>query len=96
MYLAVKDVYPIPDFRLILTFSNGEKRLFDMNPYLNLPVFQELKNVADFNSVRVNFDTISWMNGADFDPEVLYNESVLTEIDFACDPESNYGINNDT
>jgi hypothetical protein len=96
MYLAIKDVRPIPDFRLILTFSNGERRTFDMNPYLNLAVFQELNDIALFNKVRVSFDTIAWDNGADFDPEVLYTESVFTDIDFACDPESSYEINNET
>ena len=33
MYVAVKEVKPIGNYNLILTFSNGEKRQFDMNPY---------------------------------------------------------------
>jgi len=35
-----------------------------------------------FNSVRVYFDTISWANEADLDPEILYpNSLVLKESD---------------
>ncbi len=29
-----------------------------------------------FNTVTVEFDSISWNNGADLDPEVLYEDSL--------------------
>ena len=73
--LAIKNVQPLPNYNLILTFENGEKRQFDMNPYLNQGVFKELKDVSKFNSVHVSFDTIEWENEVDFDPEVLYQYS---------------------
>lgn len=77
MYLAVTNVFPIKDYNLILTFGNGEKRRFDMKPYLNRGIFRELKDIDMFNSVRVCFDTIEWANEADLDPETLYQSSVL-------------------
>jgi hypothetical protein len=61
MYLAVKDVVPVKDYQLILTFENGEKRKFDMRPYLN--------------TVHLSFDTVEWNNEADLDPEDLYKYS---------------------
>ena len=73
MYVAVKEVKPIGNYNLILTFSNGEKRQFDMNPYLDKGIFQEL---SIFNTVRVSFDTTYWENEANLDPEVLYKVSV--------------------
>jgi len=76
MYLAVKTVKPINNYNLILTFDNGEKRQFDMKPYLNKGIFQELKDISKFNTVRVSFDTIEWDNEADLDPEILYENSV--------------------
>jgi len=76
MYLAVKGVKPINNYNLILTFSNGEKRQFDMNPYLDKGIFQELRDVSKFNTVRLSFDTIEWDNEADLDPEILYKYSV--------------------
>jgi hypothetical protein len=76
MYLSIKKVTPISDYKLILTFENGEKRLFDMNPFLNSGLFQELKQVSKFNKVKVSFDTVEWENEADLDPEVLYEYSV--------------------
>ena len=75
MYFAVKNVQPTDNYHLILTFENGDKRLFDMNPYLNIGIFQELKDKAQFKKVKVSFDSIKWENEADFDPEVLYQNS---------------------
>ena len=79
MYLAVKDVKPRQDYKLILTFENGEKRLFDMSPYLDLGIFKELRDENMFNTVRVGFDAIEWANEADFDPEVLYEQGLKIE-----------------
>ncbi len=76
MYLAITSVIPINDYNLILTFENGEKRQFDMNPFLDKGIFKELRNIAKFNSVRISFDTIQWDNEADLDPETLYLDSV--------------------
>ena len=75
MYLSVKEVKPSSDYLLHLTFENGEKRIFDMKPYLNKGIFTELKDISLFNTVKVSFDTIEWDNEADFDPEFLYKES---------------------
>jgi hypothetical protein len=76
MYFAIIDVKPQADYLLILTFKNGEKRQFDMKPYLETGIFQELKNVKLFNTVKTSFDSIEWDNEADFDPEVLYQQSI--------------------
>ena len=76
MYLAVKSVEPTSNYNLILTFENGEKRLFDMNPFLSKGIFQELKDISKFNSVKISFDTVEWDNEADLDPEILYSNSV--------------------
>lgn len=79
MYLAVKNVKPICNYNLILTFENGERRQFDMNPFLNIGIFKELRDVSKFNSVKVSFDTIEWDNEADLDPEILYHSSIKIE-----------------
>ena len=71
-YLTVKKVKALDDFKLLLTFSNAETRVFDMSPYLNKGMFRELKNISLFTSVHISFDTIEWDNGADFDPEDLF------------------------
>lgn len=77
MYPAVKEVTPDVDDTLLLTFDNGDKRRFDMKPYMDTDIFRELKDVSKFNTVHICFDTIEWENEADFDPEVLYSGSEL-------------------
>jgi hypothetical protein len=79
MYLAVKSVKPLPNYKLLLTFENDETRLFDMNPYLDKGIFKELKDSSLFYTVKVNFDSVEWANEADLDPEFLYEESVKYE-----------------
>ncbi len=76
MYLAVTDVKPLSDYQLFVTFENGEKRLFDMKPYLDKGIYKELKDERIFKTVRVSFDSIEWCNQADIDPEFLYEKSV--------------------
>ena len=76
MYLAVIDVKSIENYKLILTFENSEKRVFDVSKYLEIGKFRELKDKKIFNSVKVSFDSIEWSNFLDLDPELLYRESI--------------------
>lgn len=75
MYLSVIKVKPLERFKLLLTFENKEKRIFDMSPYLKVGKFSELKDTSLFNTVQVKFDSIEWNNKLDLDPEVLYQKS---------------------
>jgi len=60
---------------LMLSFSNGERRRFDLSPYLHYPVFQSLASDAVFKLVQVNHGTVCWPQDIDFDPDTLYLES---------------------
>jgi len=80
MYLSVKEVKTLNEYKLLLTFENGEIRLFDMSPYLEKGIFRELKDLSLFKSARVSFDTVEWENEADIDPETLYEDSVPYNI----------------
>jgi hypothetical protein len=71
----VTEVKPLIDFKLELTFSNGEKRVFDMKPFLNTGQFIQLKNEAMFASVVCTMGSIQWQNGLDLCPDMLYEDS---------------------
>jgi len=58
-------------------FKYGERKVYDMKPHLNGPLFGSLNDINLFNKVCVRFDTIEWENGAYIDPEVLYREGEL-------------------
>ena len=75
MYIPVKSVRPLSEYQLLLTFENGEKKIFDMKPYLDKGIYKELKDENKFKTVRISFDSIEWCNKADIDPEFLYEKS---------------------
>jgi hypothetical protein len=76
MYAKVTAVEATDDHKLILTFDNLERRLFDIKPYLTVGRFAELRDVKLFRQVGISFDTVAWENGLDLDPEFLYATSI--------------------
>jgi hypothetical protein len=85
-----------PDYQVELLFDNGEKRLFDMRPYLDCGIFAELKDRKLFETVRVSFDAVEWKNGADLCPEVLYEKSrPADQTMIAAEEPGIYGRKND-
>ncbi|MGB0387689.1 MAG: DUF2442 domain-containing protein [Ardenticatenaceae bacterium] len=71
----VTEVKPNADYTLILTFTNGEVKVFDVTPYLDIGIFRELKSKRYFNAVRPFLGSIQWPNGQDFCPDTLYLNS---------------------
>jgi hypothetical protein len=74
MLLDIISVTYVADYKLILLFENGEKRLVDLKDRLIGPIFEPLQDVNYFKSVYVDKElgTIAWPNGADKAPETLY------------------------
>jgi hypothetical protein len=73
----VKAVKTEPGFRLRLTFSNGEVRVYDAGPLLEQGgVFSALKNASAFRSVHPWHGTVQWAGGQDICPDTLYEDSI--------------------
>lgn len=79
--IRVAKVAPENDFSLMLDFTNGERRRFDVRPYLEFGVFQRLKNPELFKQARVAFGTVCWPGELDISPDTLYLESILQQFD---------------
>ncbi len=71
----VKLVKPGNDYKLEIIFTNNEKKIFDLKPYLDFGAFSELKDKTLFNSVTAGLGTVIWKNGLDICPDTLYLES---------------------
>ena len=54
MYLAIKSVKPLNNYKLLLKFENDEERVFDMTSYLDHGIFSELKNKKTPHSGRLD------------------------------------------
>ncbi|MCX5637749.1 MAG: DUF2442 domain-containing protein [Planctomycetota bacterium] len=74
----VKDVTYVSEYKLLLTFEDGVVKLVDLEPYLDGEIFEPLKVIDYFKTVRVNPDinTIVWDNDADVSPDFLYEIGV--------------------
>ena len=62
-------------YNFIVTFTNGEVKKFDVKPYLNYPVYEELKNESFCSKATVQNGTVVWNDEIDIDPDRLYLES---------------------
>ena len=69
---AVVTVKSESNYKLAITFDNGEQRLFDVTPFLDKGIFTELKNIDYFNKVKVAFGAIEWPHEQDFSKDTLY------------------------
>ena len=71
----VAQVSPMEDYRLYLTFTNGDRRIFDAKPLFSFEVFKPLENELFFRSVKVAYGSVLWPNDIDYCPDTLYAES---------------------
>ena len=72
----VTKVVPEQNYMLNLWFTNGERRRFDMKPYLGFEVFQPLKDLNVFNSATTFLGSVTWSNNSDLSYDTLYLEGV--------------------
>ena len=72
----VTAVTPADDYTLQLTFTSGERRMFDVKPLLEMTAFRPLTNKSFFQSVKVAYGSVLWPQDIDYCPDMLYKESV--------------------
>ena len=75
----VSAVSPMEDYKLFLTFTNGEQRIFDAKPLLSIGVFKPLQNKQFFETVKVAYGSVLWPHNIDYCPDTLYLESIATD-----------------
>ncbi len=75
----VKDARYVSEYKLLLTFENRVNKLVDLEPHLDGEIFEPLKDIDYFRTVRVDpdTDTIVWDNGADVSPDFLYEIGII-------------------
>lgn len=62
----------LPNYELLITFADGEKRRFSMLPYLKYPAFQDLTAPQTFALAHVANGTVAWSDDIDMSPDTLY------------------------
>ena len=75
---------PLDGYRLSIRYEDGVEGIVDLGAIIGFRgVFAPLKDPAYFSQVRVDPEhgTVSWPNGADLDPDVLYGHLVPNSDD---------------
>lgn len=70
-------------YTLLVTFSDGTEQRIDFRPVLKGEVLGPLRDLSTFNAVALDPEvgTLSWPNGADFDPSTLHDwPSICDEL----------------
>ena len=78
--MRIVKLTPHSNFILLVEFDDGRTGSFDLKPYLDLEVFQPLKDVAEFNQVRNCGYYIEWPCGADLSAETVEAHLNRTKI----------------
>jgi len=68
-------VKPLKNYKLLLTFENGEKRIYDVKPLIKGEWFGELTDQDYFNTVHIAGLSVEWSGGQDICPDDLYFNS---------------------
>lgn len=74
MFLHVVRIRHTRDYKLEVTFDNGDVREADLKDELYGEIFEPLKDLNFFTQATVNEETrtVEWPNGADLAPEFLH------------------------
>jgi hypothetical protein len=69
------DVVPLDGYLLLVTFDNGERRVYDANPLIRGDWFGQLRDPTLFATVHVAGLSVEWAGGQDVCPDELYHAS---------------------
>lgn len=74
----IVSVFPNDDFTLLLTFDNGEKRLYDMKPFIKKgTVFKMLGDLNLFKRVYLDENrAVSWDKDPAVDSRKVWNNKI--------------------
>ena len=80
MYWDVKEVRPLPNYRIYVEIADGRRGIFDLKPYLDHGVFRELRDIHYFNQVGILLGAVTWPHDQDIAPETLLAEMTPAEL----------------
>ena len=74
------DVKPLDGFKLLITFQNNERKIFDVTPMLDLTMYQKLKNKGLFSMAKADGMCVYWNDEIDLCPDMVYEDSIPYRI----------------
>ena len=71
----IKSAKILKNYKILLTFKNGARKIFDMKPYLKYTVFKPLNDENEFKKFSIIDGTIEQECGADLSTDTFFIES---------------------
>jgi hypothetical protein len=79
-FVKLESVVAKSDYTLLVTFENGEKKIYDFKPKLNLKIYEPLKSPLLFMKAQKKSYAVVWNDKIDIASEALYEHGVpITE-----------------
>ena len=85
MFHKIKNVSPLPEYKLSVQFAEGVTKIYDVKPlFQKLPVFKSLESNNDFSGVYVDVGAygIIWNDELDLSCDELWENGVEVETPF--------------
>lgn len=85
MFHKIKNVFPLPDYRLSVQFSEGITKIYDVKTlFEKIPDFLELRDNAEFECVSVDVGGygIVWNDDLDLSCDELWENGVQVDTPF--------------
>lgn len=85
MFHKIKNVFPLPDYRLSVQFSEGITKIYDVKVlFEKIPEFSELRDNAEFDCVSVDVGGygIVWNDELDLSCDELWENGVRIDTPF--------------
>ena len=79
MMLEVENAKYISDYKIYVRFNNHTEMILNLGPHLDGEIYKPFKDIKYFKKFKIELNTISWENGADFAPEFLIHIGELVE-----------------
>ncbi|MDR1778368.1 MAG: DUF2442 domain-containing protein [Clostridiales Family XIII bacterium] len=67
---------PLEAYKILVDFENGERKVFDVAPYLDDSFWSRLREPTFFRLVKVGPLSLEWPDGIDICPEEVYLNSI--------------------
>ena len=76
--VKIIEAVPHDNYSLAVRLNNGKSGFFDVSPFLDKGIFQELKDIRYFEQMHVRRRSIFWPNDQDFCADTI-DELMTTE-----------------
>ena len=68
-------------YQILIEFDNGEKKQFDVEPYIKGDWYGQLRSFEYFKRVSTDGFTVVWPDGQDICPDELYDMGMSVSVD---------------